>query len=146
MLIPQPTECGRDPLNWSAWKKYYQLFLLALYACAFSYGENTLGAAWTTVSEETGVPLTQMNGGSALNYLLLGLVNIWWIPAANKIGRRPVFIATTVICMCAAIWLGYFNGVASWFLSMILNGFGTAAYQAVIQVGLPFLQARLPQD
>jgi hypothetical protein len=57
--------------NWSRWKKYYQLFLVALYACAFSYGENTLGAAWTTVSEETGVSLTSMNGGSALNYLLL---------------------------------------------------------------------------
>jgi hypothetical protein len=28
-------------------------------------------AAWTTVSEETGVSLTNMNGGSALNYLLL---------------------------------------------------------------------------
>ncbi len=89
VLIPQPTECGRDPLvgpqwhdklgdhiltykqRWSRWKKYYQLFLVALYACAFSYGENTLGAAWTTVSEETGVSLTNMNGGSALNYLLL---------------------------------------------------------------------------
>jgi hypothetical protein len=44
---------------------------VALYACAFSYGENTLGAAWTTVSEDTGVSLTNMNGGSALNYLLL---------------------------------------------------------------------------
>lgn len=44
VLIPQPTECGADPLRWPRWKKYYQLFLVALYACAFSYGENTLGA------------------------------------------------------------------------------------------------------
>lgn len=57
--------------RWSRWKKYYQLFLVALYACAFSYGENTLGAAWTTVSEDTGVTLVNMNAGSALNYLLL---------------------------------------------------------------------------
>lgn len=60
VLIPQPTSCGRDPLTWSPYKKYYQLFLLALYACAFSFGENTLGAAWTTVSEDTGVSLTNM--------------------------------------------------------------------------------------
>lgn len=28
-------------------------------------------AAWNTVSKDTGVTLTNMNGGSALNYLLL---------------------------------------------------------------------------
>ncbi|KIW79602.1 hypothetical protein Z517_06214 [Fonsecaea pedrosoi CBS 271.37] len=136
VLIPQPTGAGGDPLRWSRWKKYYQLFLLALYACAFSFGENTLGAAWTTVSEDTGVSLTNMNGGSALNYLLLGFVNIFWIPTAMKIGRRPVFLATTIICMAAGVWLGKVNGTASWMLSMTLNGVGTAAYQAVIQLSV----------
>ncbi|KAI1629992.1 major facilitator superfamily domain-containing protein [Exophiala viscosa] len=136
VLIPQPTNAGADPLRWPRFKKYYQLFLLALYACAFSYGENTLGAAWTTVSEETGVTLTNMNGGSALNYLLLGFINIFWIPTAMKIGRRPVFLASTVLCMCAGIWLAKFNGTAQWMLAMVLNGMGTAAYQAVIQLSV----------
>jgi MFS family permease len=136
VLIPPPTAAGADPLRWHRLQKYYQLFLLALYACAFSYGENTLGAAWTTVSEETNVSLTNMNGGSALNYLLLGFVNIFWIPTAMKIGRRPVFLASTVICMCAGIWLGKFHGTASWMLAMVLNGTGTAAYQAVIQLSV----------
>jgi MFS family permease len=136
VLIPQPTECGADPLGWSKWKKWYQLFLLALYACAFSYGENTLGAAWTTVSEDTGVSLVNMNGGSALNYLLLGFCNVWWIPFAMKYGRRSVFIFTTMICMCAGIWLGRMNGTAQWMLAMVLNGVGTSAYQAVIQLSI----------
>ncbi|KAJ9603626.1 hypothetical protein H2200_011812 [Cladophialophora chaetospira] len=136
VLIPPPTTAGADPLRWRRSQKYYQLFLLALYACAFSYGENTLGAAWTTVSEETHVTLTNMNGGSALNYLLLGFVNIFWIPTAMKIGRRPVFLASTLVCMCAGIWLGKFNGTASWMLAMVLNGVGTAAYQAVIQLSV----------
>lgn len=136
VLLPQPTQCGSDPLSWTASKKYYQLFLLALYACAFSYGENTLGAAWTTVSEDTGVSIQYMNAGSALNYLLLGFVNIFWIPAAMKIGRRPVFLATTLICLGAAVWIGYFQGVAQWMLAMILNGVGTSAYQAVIQLSV----------
>ncbi|OJD34270.1 mfs transporter [Diplodia corticola] len=134
VLIPQPTVCGGDTLTWSQWKKNYQLFLLALYACAFSYGENTLGAAWTTVSEDTGVSLTNMNGGSALNYLLLGFVNILWIPTAMKIGRRPVLLLTTLICTGAGIWSASFTGTAQWMLTNVLNGFGTSAYQAVIQL------------
>ncbi|KAF2083890.1 MFS general substrate transporter [Saccharata proteae CBS 121410] len=136
VLIPQPTLCGSDPLRWSWWKKYYQLFLLALYACAFSYGENTLGSAWETVSEDTGVSLTNMNGGSALDYLLLGFVNIFWIPAAMKIGRRPVFIATLIICTASAVWGGCFHGTAQWMINNVLNGFGTSAYEAVIQLSV----------
>ena len=136
VLIPRPTECGSDPLTWSRWKKWYQLFLLALYACAFSFGENTLGAAWTTVSEDTGVSLVNMNGGSALNYLLLGLCNIWWISTANKVGRRPVFLFTTLICCMAGVWQGRVHGTAQWFLSNSLNGVGTSAYQAVIQLSV----------
>jgi MFS family permease len=117
-------------------KKYWHLFLLALYACAFSFGENTLGAAWTTVSDETGVSIEYMNAGSALNYLLLGFGNIFWIPAAMKLGRRPVFLATTAICLGAAVWTGSFHGLAQWFCSEILNGVGTSAYQAVIQLSV----------
>jgi hypothetical protein len=41
--------------------------------------------------------------------------------------------------MCAGVWLGEFNGTGQWMASMILNGLGTSAYQAVIQ-----LSVRLP--
>jgi len=127
VLIPQPTSCGRDPLAWTTRKKYWQLFLLALYACSFSFGENNLGAAWTEISEDTGVSLTNMNGGSALNYLLLGFINIFWIPAAMKLGRRFVFLATTAICLASAVWQGKFHAVVQWMLAQVVNGVGTSA-------------------
>jgi hypothetical protein len=38
--------------------------------------------------------------------------------------------------MCAAIWLGRFKGTAQWMLAMSLNGIGTSAYQAVIQLAI----------
>ncbi|KAK7526462.1 uncharacterized protein IWZ02DRAFT_487983 [Phyllosticta citriasiana] len=123
---------GTSDSNWSQYKKYYQLFLLSLYACSFSYGESILGAAWTTVREDTGVSLTNMNGGSALNYLLLGLVNIFWIPACMKIGRRPVLLLTTILTLASALWTGFSHGTAQWMFSMVLGGFGTSAYEAVI--------------
>ncbi|KAJ6445405.1 polyketide synthase [Purpureocillium lavendulum] len=136
VLIPQPSECSGDPLNWPKWKKHYQLFLVALYACAFSFGENTLGAAWTTVSKDTGVSLTNMNGGSALNYLLLGFVNIWWMPTANILGRRLVYLTTTALCLATGFWLAAVHGTAQWMLNMIVNGIGTSAYQAIVQLAI----------
>ncbi|KAF5550684.1 major facilitator superfamily transporter [Fusarium mexicanum] len=137
VLIPQPTSCGSDPLTWSKRKKYYQLLLVALYACAFSFGKNTLGAAWTTVSKDTGVSLTNMTGGSALNYLLLvcwGFVNIWWMPTANILGRKLVFPATKCLCLATGFWLASIEGTVQRMLNMIANGIGTSAYQAIIQL------------
>lgn len=117
LLIPQPSSSLADPLvsteippkpypyttnqaaqNWTKYKKYWSLFLISFYACVNSFGENNWGAAWTTISADTGVTLTDMNGGSALNYLLLGCVNILWIPTAMKFGRKIVFILSLVFC------------------------------------------------
>ncbi|KAE8410912.1 major facilitator superfamily domain-containing protein [Aspergillus pseudocaelatus] len=134
ILLPRPTACEGDPLNWSRWKKYWHLLLISIYACVFSFGENNTGDAYTTIVEMTGSTMTIMNGGGALNYLLLGLVNIFWIPAAMKIGRRFCFLATLLLCIGSSLWMGAFHTAGEWFGSNILNGLGTSAYEAVIQL------------
>ncbi|OJJ82543.1 putative MFS transporter [Aspergillus glaucus CBS 516.65] len=134
LLVPQPTPSQADPLNWPKHKKYWSLFLISAYACIMSFGENNWGAAWTTISEETGVTLNNMNGGSALNYLLLGFVNIIWIPSAMKFGRKIVYILSLVFILAGGVWGGFFEGTAQYYLMMVVTGIGTAAYQALIQL------------
>lgn len=134
VLIPAPTTCEGDPLNWSKWKKYWHLFLISTYACVFSFAENNTGDAWTTIVDMTGSTMSVMNGGGALNYLLLGVVNIFWIPTAMKIGRRFCFLLTLVFCIGASVWMGAFHTVGEWYGSNIVNGLGTSAYEAVIQL------------
>ena len=65
-----------------------------------------------------------------------GLVNIWWIPVANMIGRRFVFLVTTILCCAAGVGLGSFHGTGAYMAVQVLNGLGTAAYQAVIQLAV----------
>ncbi|KAG5749082.1 hypothetical protein H9Q70_008242 [Fusarium xylarioides] len=62
-----------------------------------------------------------MNGGSALNYLLLGFVNIWWMPTANILGRKLVFLATACLCLATGFWLAAIDGTVQWMLNMILT-------------------------
>lgn len=134
VLIPPPTACEGDPLRWRRWKKYWHLFLVSTYACIFSFAENNTGDAWTTIVDMTGSTMNIMNGGGALNYLLLGLVNIFWIPAAMKFGRRPCFLLTLLLCTGSSIWIACFHTVGEWYGSNIINGLGTSAYEAVIQL------------
>lgn len=99
-----------------------------------SFGENNLGAAWTQISDETNVSLNDMNGGSALNYLLLGFVNIIWVPTAMRFGRKFVFVTSMTINMAAALWNAYIYGTTQWYLNNAFGGIGTSAYEAIIQL------------
>jgi MFS family permease len=120
--------------NWPRFKKLWSLFLISAYACVFSFGENNWGASWTLISEDTGVSLTNMNGGSALNYLLLGFFNIIWIPTAMKLGRKIVYILSLVILLGGSVWGGFYHGTAQYYIMLAIQGIGTAAYQALIQL------------
>ncbi|OKL63069.1 hypothetical protein UA08_01279 [Talaromyces atroroseus] len=134
VLIPSPLNTPRDPLNWPKYKKVWSLFLATLFACVMSFGENNVGAAWTEMAEDADVSLNNLNGGSALNYLLLGFVNILWIPTAMKWGRKVVYIASMTINTATSVWNAYFYGTAQWYLNCLIGGIGTSAYEAVIQL------------
>ncbi|KAJ6160305.1 hypothetical protein N7470_003701 [Penicillium chermesinum] len=134
VLIPQPSSSPADPLNWPRIKKLWSLLLISFYACVFSFGENNWGASWTLISEDTGVSLGNMNGGSALNYLLLGFFNIIWIPTAMKIGRKVVYILSLLILLGGSVWGGFYTGTGQYYIMLAIQGIGTAAYQAVIQL------------
>ncbi|RDW64469.1 putative MFS transporter [Aspergillus mulundensis] len=134
VLVPRPLETARDPLNWSNPKKLWTLFLATLFATVVAYGENNLGAPWTEVAEDIDVTMKDMNGGSALNYLLLGFVNILWVPTAMKLGRKVVYVTTITIIMVSSVWMAYVQGVAQWYLNSMVGGIGQSAYQALIQL------------
>ncbi|KAL4789516.1 major facilitator superfamily domain-containing protein [Aspergillus venezuelensis] len=133
-LVPRPLNTPRDPLNWPKLKKAWSLLIATLFATVMAYSENQMGAAWTEVSEDMGVTLGDMNGGSALNYLVLGFVNIIWISTAMKCGRKLVYIAALIIVMVSAVWNAYLQGTAQWYLSSLVSGIGQGAYQAIIQL------------
>ncbi|KAL4900475.1 hypothetical protein BDW74DRAFT_182806 [Aspergillus multicolor] len=134
VLVPRPLETARDPLNWSKPKKLWTLFLATLFATVVAYGENNLGAPWTEVAEDIDVTMKDMNGGSALNYLLLGFVNVLWIPTAMKLGRKVVYISSMTVIMVSSLWNAYVYGAAQWYLNCLVGGIGQSAYQALIQL------------
>jgi hypothetical protein len=75
-----------------------------------------------------------MNGGSALNYLLLGFFNVIWIPTAMKLGRKIVYILSLFFVLGSGIWGAFFEGTAQYYAMLAIGGIGTAAYQALIQL------------
>jgi hypothetical protein len=83
--------------------------------------------------------MVNMNGGSALNYLLLGFFNIIWIPTAMKLGRKIVYILSLLCLLGGSVWGGFYTGTGQYYVMLGIQGIGTAAYQALIQLTVRFI-------
>lgn len=59
-----------------------------------------------------------MNGGSALNYLMLGFFNIVWIPSAMKLSRKIVYVLSLICVLAGDIWGGFFEGTVQYSSSL----------------------------
>ncbi|GAA5829768.1 hypothetical protein JCM11251_007873 [Rhodosporidiobolus azoricus] len=97
ILVPQPSEDPRDPLNWSQLKKHTILLIVAL--AAFN-GDWQSGAGIPLLEpqgEEWGLTPNKVNEAGNLNVLFLGIGGLIWIPPLYFWGRLPVLFWTQLI-------------------------------------------------
>src|ERR1700759_240548 len=55
--------------------------------------------------------------------LLQGTGNIFWVPMANKWGRRPVYILSYLIYVATSVWLIFDKSYGGFLAARILLGF-----------------------
>ncbi|RDH39381.1 major facilitator superfamily domain-containing protein [Aspergillus welwitschiae] len=105
LLIPQPTSFSADPL----------VELASL--------------------QEILDPLPDLHPEQYERWLrFMGFFNIIWIPTAMRFGRKIVYILSLLFVLGSGIWGGFYQGVSQYYIMMVVNGIGTAAYQALIQL------------
>jgi MFS family permease len=68
--------------------------------------------------------------------LLQGIGNLVWVPAANKWGRRPVYVLSYMIYLAMAIWLIFEKSYARFLVGRILMGFGSGAAETLAPISI----------
>lgn len=68
--------------------------------------------------------------------LLQGTGNFFWVPMANKFGRRPVYIASYTIYLACAIWLVFDHSFAGFLAGRIVMGFGAGAAETIAPISI----------
>ncbi|KAH8753563.1 major facilitator superfamily domain-containing protein [Diaporthe sp. PMI_573] len=105
VLVPQPSDSPNDPYNWPRWKK--ELFTLNIifgYGCVGAVGP-LLTPAFVPLAEQFGVPLmrfTYGTNGSCLAAIAAG--SLLFNTLAVKIGKRPIYLATTLGLAVCCFW------------------------------------------
>lgn len=66
--------------------------------------------------------------------LLQGMGNLFWVPLANKWGRRPVYILSYVLYFGTAVWLIFEKSYSGFLAGRILMGLGAGAAEILAPV------------
>ncbi|PTB65290.1 MFS general substrate transporter [Trichoderma citrinoviride] len=145
ILVPTPSSDPNDPLNWSTWRKYYVagVLCLAMAVCNFLAAGPAIAVPATAAdffpdSLTDGTFYTEAIPKTAYFFtttsLLMGVGNIVWVPAANKWGRRPVYILSFAIYFATAVWLIFEKSYARYLAGRILMGFGSGAAETLAPI------------
>lgn len=59
-----------------------------------------------------------------INVLTFGVSNILWVPLSNIFGRRPIFLAGTLITVLGSMWCGLSTSFTSLYAARAFQGVG----------------------
>ena len=124
VLIPQPMNDPRDPLNWNPMWKSATIGMAVLYTLIQPATQVAIGPIFPIFIEEWGITFSQCANFAGTTVLTLGFINFVWVPIAENFGRRPVFIASLIIILGANIWHALATSYSSFLGSSVLEGIG----------------------
>jgi len=63
--------------------------------------------------------------------LVLGFSNFIWVPLSTSFGRRPVYLASSLVCFGSAIWRARAQTYGSFMGACVLNGIGAGPAETI---------------
>ncbi|KAH9863489.1 hypothetical protein IAQ61_009767 [Plenodomus lingam] len=135
-LVPQPTTDPADPLNLPVWRKLAMLGVLSLHPFVVNVTSASMSSALpiyaaTPVFGTPPVGFAKLTNLIAVNVLMVGAANIWWVPLANTFGRRPVILGSLLLLVLSSMWAGLATSFESLLVARLFMGIGGAPADAV---------------
>lgn len=127
VLIPQPSDSPRDPLNWSVWKKRSILVMLAIASFTCDYSAATGASALLVQAETWHISPNTINHATAGLTFMLGAGGLFVVWLSAHFGRLPILFYFTLLASATAAWSAAAQSFESYMASRILNGFFVVA-------------------
>lgn len=125
VLVPQPSNDKHDPLNWSIAWKFSTLACITSMTFMQGMGPLALAPIFPNLIEAFGTDLAGAVQFIGVSILVLGFSNFIWVPISTSFGRRPVLLASTLVCLGSCIWRAQAQTYSSFMGACILNGIGS---------------------
>lgn len=132
VLVPQPSDDPRDPLNWSPFWKSITIFCTTTISLTLNLGPLALAPLFGYYMEEYNRSLADVIQFTGVAILILGFSNFIWVPMSTCFGRRPVAILSSLICVISAIWRARATSYNSFMGASILSGIGAGPCETLM--------------
>ncbi|KAI1499888.1 major facilitator superfamily domain-containing protein [Biscogniauxia marginata] len=133
ILAPQPSDSPNDPLNWATWHKDIILAIVGLSAAVVGAYGPMLSPGFVEIAAELNVTVNILSQATAWVILLIGISLFIFNPIAKKVGRRPVYVMSSIIMLSGSIWGALAKDYNSFLGSRIWSGLGMAPYEVLVQ-------------
>ncbi|KAI1428148.1 major facilitator superfamily domain-containing protein, partial [Xylaria sp. FL1777] len=102
-LDPFPDFNDADPYNWPRSKKWLNLAFVAFHGFMATFTAAAIQSAFENISIDLNVSIQQTSYLVSLVIAILGVSPIFWMPLANRFGRRPILLASLIISLVANV-------------------------------------------
>ncbi|EFQ28962.1 major facilitator superfamily transporter [Colletotrichum graminicola] len=124
---PQPVPGdAMDPLNWSSFQKQTILAIVMALYFMFTYITTTTVPSFPELQEQYSLTLEMVNWTVAIPALGLAIGPLLWSSLADIIGRRPIFIAGTVVAFAATIGAAKAPSYGGYMAARLFQGLGVS--------------------
>ncbi|KAL5115931.1 hypothetical protein ACEQ8H_006153 [Pleosporales sp. CAS-2024a] len=135
-LVPQPSADPADPLNFPFWRKCAILAVMSLHPLVVNFTSASLAStlpiyAATPVFGLPPLSFSKLTHLVAVNVIMLGASNLWWVPLANTFGRRPVILVSLLLLTLSSMWAGLATSFDSLLAARLFMGIGGGTADAV---------------
>lgn len=131
VLVPQPSESKHDPLNWSLKWKISAIVSASFVTFMQGFGPLSLAPMFGDYIVAFDTTLAGAIQFTGVAILVLGFSNFIWVPLSTSFGRRPVYLASQLICLGSCIWRARAQTYGSFMGACVLNGIGAGPAESI---------------
>ena len=131
VLVPQPSDDPHDPLNWSRMWKLLTITASSWVTFTQGFGPLSLAPMFPYYVQDFNCSLADAVQFTGVCILVLGFSNFIWVPISTSFGRRPVYIASQLICFGSYIWRARATTYNSFMGACVLNGIGAGPAETI---------------
>ncbi|RDX44305.1 MFS general substrate transporter [Lentinus brumalis] len=132
ILIPQPSDDPRDPLNWPSWKKEACFWTLSFGTSLTGALSPLVSAGYVLLSKQFNVSVDDVTSSFGILLLGLGIGMVLQNALAVKFGHRIVYLVSSLLMFISCIWCALSPNLASIRASRFFQGCGMSAGQGLV--------------
>nr|POE51538.1 protein hol1 [Quercus suber] len=137
ILVPQPSDDPKDPLNWPLWRRDVVTAVLCLLSVIASTLSPLLAANTLTLTLYFTRSFTDIALLTGYHLLGVGIAGFFFVASARVWGKRHLYLLGTVIIILSSIWGGASNhNYNSLMAARFFQGVGLAPFEALVNASI----------